>query len=110
MTALIEKRSAGIKSNVRGLRHQWVIEKPLVQGRVRYNEKLATMNGMGAECQITRGFGGIQSDACLEPLPVRIHQGDGRNGRIANGPRQFHNILIGLFNTGVQNLIISQRF
>src|SRR5581483_9443914 len=73
----------GVKTKVRGRRHQGVVEKTLVGERVLNDETVRTDDGMRAERKIPRQLGNLQADFGLDPLAVGIDKGDQRNRRAA---------------------------
>ena len=95
----------GVKPDVRGARHQGIVDKPGIQGGIGDLHHLGRADGVVAERQLPRGLGGGQADPALEPLPVGIEEGDERNGRAANLRSQDREVVEHVFRGRIQNFV-----
>ncbi len=100
----------GVKANARLVGHQWIGGKAVVTGRVRHDECLGAQNRVCAECELTRGLGGVESNPRLEPLPVAVDQAHQSDGRLADPCSQLGEIVEVGLRRGVQHAIGAQGF
>ena len=89
-------------------RDQGAVGKARVLERIPHDQGLGLENRVRAEGHVPRRLLLIQAHLGLEPLPGLVHQGDHRDGHLAQISRQRREVVVGLFGSGIQDVVFPQ--
>ena len=100
------QRGSGIKPDIWRATNERIVEESIVVECVGYDEHVFFEDGVRTKRDVTRRFGGIETHARLEPLPLGIDEGNQGDGHAANTRGEFGQVV----KAGFRGCIEDGRF